>query len=87
MHVHPRLSSGRRALAMIFNPTTEDISHATVALDLYYTGLSDEAIVSVGDNGTKATVALARDYSIAVNVTLPAQSTTWVLVEAPSTSS
>lgn len=82
MHVGPLLQSGRRALAVLFNPTGADITQA-IELPLYYTGLADEAVVSVGETGTPATLILARDYSVAVPLTIPANGFSWVHVAAP----
>ena len=79
LHVNPKLPR-HKALAMFFNPTAQPLS-ATFALPLYYSGLDADASVSVG-GGAPTRRTLSRDYSLPVNVSLDARSTTWVLVEA-----
>ena len=81
LHVNPKLSS-HKAMAMVFNPTTEALSD-NVTLPLYYSGLTDGVMVSVGGAApTKA--SLERDYSLSVPVTLAAKSTTWILLTDPA---
>ena len=78
LHVNPRLPR-HAALAMLFNPTLQPLS-APITLPLYYSGLEYEALVSIG-GGPAQRMPLARDYSLTVNVSVPAESTTWVLLE------
>ena len=63
---------------MVFNPTTED-RQENMTLPLYYSGLTDGAAMSIG-GGAPAKVQLARDYSLTVTVSVPAKSSTWVLL-------
>ena len=56
-------------------------SSENLSLPLYYSGLTDTAHVSVGGAAPTAMV-LARDYSLVVPVSVPAKSTTWVLLTA-----
>ena len=67
-------------MAMVFNPTTETRSE-NVTLPLYYSGLTGGVAVSV-DGAAAIKTSLARDYSLAVPVTLPPKSTTWILLTA-----
>ncbi len=76
LHVNPRLSE--RGLAMFYNPLEQAIERE-IRLPLYYTGLDGKAVVQWED-GRRATVQLARDYSAAVTVRLPARSRAWVTV-------
>ncbi|HZR19417.1 MAG TPA: hypothetical protein VFE51_19175 [Verrucomicrobiae bacterium] len=76
LHVNPRLSE--RGLAMFYNPLEQAIERE-IRLPLYYTGLDGKAVVQWED-GRRATVQLARDYSATVTVRLPARSRAWVTV-------
>ncbi|WP_215224033.1 NPCBM/NEW2 domain-containing protein [Echinicola shivajiensis] len=77
MHANPDLKE--KGLAMFFNPTEEDILRK-IKLPLYYTGLTETAQVRVKEAKPKS-YALARDYSIEVEVSIPANSYTWLVVE------
>ena len=81
LHVNPRLES-EKALAMVFNPTALNQTKAVVVLPLYYSGLADSVMVSV-DGGVAVRRTLARDYSLAVELSVRARSTCWVLVTGP----
>ena len=75
LHVNPKLIA-EKAMAMVFNPTTEDLKE-NITLPLYYSGLTDDVLVSVG--GAKATQStLERDYSLTLELSLAPKSTTWV---------
>jgi len=82
MHVGPGLASGRRALAMLFNPTDAHLRPA-VRLPLYYAGLTDTAVVAVGARGAAASLPLDRRFGVTVD--LPPRSFSWVHVAAPGT--
>lgn len=77
MHVNPNLKE--KGLTMVFNPTDKAIKR-TIKLPLYYTGLTETASVSIKGEAPK-NYTLARDYTIAVDVTIPANSYTWLLIE------
>ena len=89
LHVNPRLPR-RVGLAMVFNPTSANLS-MSLRLPLYYTGLHARAKLTISpgagwDSGAPATQlvgTLERDYSLAVNVSVPAQEAGWVLIERP----
>ncbi|HEX3988558.1 MAG TPA: hypothetical protein VHZ30_03945 [Verrucomicrobiae bacterium] len=79
LHVNPSLKE--RGLAMIYNPLNESIQR-TIKLPLYYTGLSDRAVIGWPD-GHSETVAMARDYSAETMVNVPARGRIWMTVTAP----
>ncbi|TKG96685.1 alpha-galactosidase [Puteibacter caeruleilacunae] len=77
IHVNPQLKE--KGLAMLFNPTDEEITR-TVDLPLYYTGLTKSAKIRVKEGKAKS-YDLARDYTVKVTVTIPANSYTWLVIE------
>lgn len=77
LHVNPKLKE--KGLAMLFNPT-DQVMTRNVKLPLYYTGLSDIAKVRIKDVEA-ITVTLERDYSININIEIPANSYTWLVIE------
>jgi hypothetical protein len=79
LHVNP--DRERRGLAILYNPLLTPVRR-TVRLPLYYTGLTERA--RVREQGGEAVVyELARDYSIEVPVSIPAEGRTWLVIEAP----
>ena len=77
LHVDP--SGETKGLLMVYNPLTEDI-HRTLRVNLYYTGLKDAARIS--EQGRKfKEYRLDRDYSIGLEVHIPAKSQTWFVIE------
>jgi hypothetical protein len=77
MHVNPALA--QKGLMMLFNPTQQAITR-TIALPLYYTGLSKTAIIKDA-KGVSKTYNLNRDYTIDFTFTIPADSYSWYLIE------
>ena len=77
MHVNTSLKE--KALAMFFNPTDEDIVR-TIKLPLYYTGLEKVARIREQEGHSKK-YKLERDYSVSLQVTIPAKGYTWYVVE------
>ncbi len=77
LHVNPALKE--KGLAVVHNPLQVPITR-TIRLPLYYTGLTDAAVVRV-DGGAGRRVPIARDYTAAVTVTVPAGGMVWVTVE------
>jgi hypothetical protein len=77
MHVNPALA--QKGLMMLFNPTQQAITR-TIALPLYYTGLSKTAIIKDA-KGVSKTYTLNRDYTIDFTFTIPADSYSWFLIE------
>ena len=64
MHVNPSIEN--KALAMVFNPTDDEI-RMDLTLPLYYTGLTNDAYVSIGDDEFKK-YTLSRNYEISVPI-------------------
>ena len=79
LHVNSNSSRcAERGLLMIWNQTPQPIS-TSLTVPLYYTGLTTTMMVSVEEGGAPTEHTLARDYSISVNVTMPAMSVTWMV--------
>ena len=76
MHVSPSLKD--RGLAMLYNPLKFPISRR-IKIPLYYTGLKDQAVVHVKD-GPATIYKLDRSYDIFVNVDIPAEGFTWLVI-------
>jgi hypothetical protein len=79
MHVNPSLDE--KGLAVFFNPLTTEMTR-TVRLPLYYTGLTDAAVIREQDQGPAKRYELARDYSVEVEITLPPLGMTWLVIRA-----
>jgi hypothetical protein len=77
MHVNPALA--QKGLMMLFNPTQVPITR-TIALPLYYTGLSKTAVIQ-DSKGVSKTYKLNRDYTIDFTFTIAADSYSWFLIE------
>ncbi len=87
-HVTANKSAPVAALAMVYNPSLQP-QNATLRLDLYYTG-ETSAFVSVveGETGKPVQVAVARDYSISLQVALPPRGVSYfVISRVPSAAS
>ena len=76
MHVDPE--GKEKGLALLFNPTEREITR-TVKLPLYYTGISDVAQIREKENAP-VSYKLNRDYTVDVQVTIPAHGNTWLVV-------
>ena len=77
MHVDPE--GKEKGLALLFNPTDKDMTR-TVRLPLYYTGLSDVAQIREKEQAP-VSYKLNRDYSVDVEVTIPAHGNTWLVIQ------
>ena len=77
MHVNPKLQ--QKALAMIYNPTDKEIVRE-IKLPLYYTGLDKVARVRF-EEGRSKSYKLDRDYSVTLEVRIPANEYRWIVVE------
>ena len=75
LHVNP--FGTEKGLLMIYNPLGEDITR-TLKVPLYYTGLRDEVWVSL-EEGPAVKKYLDRDYTLPLEVTIPAHSQTWIV--------
>ncbi|HEX5554719.1 MAG TPA: alpha-galactosidase [Chitinophagaceae bacterium] len=77
LHVNPKLKE--KGLAMLYNPLDTAIKR-TINLPLYYTGLTAVASISVKGGKPKA-YKLNRDYSVDMEVEIPPQGYTWLVVK------
>lgn len=79
LHVNPRLSE--KGLVLFFNPLAETITRE-VRLPLYYTGLSEQAVIREQETGEAKSCSLDREYCVDITVTLPARGVTWYVITA-----
>ncbi len=77
MHVNPNLKE--KGFVMLYNPLKESISRK-INLPLYYTGLSDKVLVREKEGKSKS-YTLNRNYEIELDITIPAESFTWLVLE------
>ncbi|MCM4153687.1 alpha-galactosidase [Arenibacter sp. N53] len=77
MHVNPKLKE--KGLVMVFNPLDKEIVRE-IKLPLYYSGLSKTALVREKAGPLKK-YGLNREYEIKVNVKIPANSYSWLVIE------
>lgn len=77
MHVNPQLK--QKAFISVYNPLDTPIEKV-VKIPLYYTGLTDKATVKE-QNKSEKTVTLARDYSISLQLQIPAKGYNWYIIE------
>lgn len=77
MHVNPNLKE--KGLLMVFNPSNQDMIRK-INLPLYYTGLTETARVREKEGPFK-TYQLTRDYKINIEVTIPANGYTWLVIK------
>jgi hypothetical protein len=77
LHVNPALPE--KGLVMLYNPLKESITR-TIRLPLYYTGLTEKASIRLQE-GRARTYPLNRAYEAEVEITLPAEDYTWLVVE------
>ena len=80
LHVNRHLD--HRGLAMIFNPTPVAITRK-ISLPLYYTGLSEKALVLREGQSPGAVYGLDRTYNVVVTVTMDPMSISWILFMSP----
>jgi hypothetical protein len=78
VHVNPRLLN-EKAMAMVFNPTLMPITEH-LRLPLYYAGLPDAVMVTIEGGSAAFPATLARDFSLTIAITVPAQTAVWVLI-------
>lgn len=87
LHVNPFSlgdSQSEVGVAMLFNPTDQTLQNMSIALPLYYTGLEDNALVTVNDLAPRV-FPLNRDYSITLTLDMPPRSIHTVVVESSGT--
>lgn len=77
LHVNPMLEN--KGLAMIFNPN-KIVVEKDLILPLYYTGLTETA--RIRDRGGKVKkVKLDREYRVRIQVKVPPEKYTWLLIQ------
>lgn len=77
LHVNP--TGTPRGMLLVFNPASEAQSE-TMQVPLYFTGIESEAKIREGEGEAK-TYPLARDYSVALPVNIPAHAARWFVIE------
>jgi len=77
MHINPQTKE--RALAMVYNPTDKEQS-TTLKLPLYYSGLTDKAIIREQE-GEVVEYKVDREYNVHLPITMRPKSITWFVVE------
>ncbi|MFK7845422.1 MAG: alpha-galactosidase [Rhodothermales bacterium] len=77
LHVNPNLEY--KGMLVVFNPLNRTIDK-TLNIPLYYSGLDQQATIS-HEAGTPFNIELERDYSINLQVSVPANGMTWYLIE------
>ncbi len=77
MHVNPDLEE--KGLLMLYNPLGHEIKKK-ITVNLYYTGLDAEALVS-REGGIPKAYFLNRNYEIEMEVEIPAHGETWYVIQ------
>ena len=77
IHVDPQLK--QKGFVMLYNPTKNKITRS-IKLPLYYTGLSQTAILK-DKSGLSAKYKLDRNYTINLTFTIEPENYTWFVVE------
>ena len=75
VHVNPQ--GQEKALAMIYNPLTEEITRR-IRIPLRYAGLTGKTLVTVNGEST-VTMTLDRNYAITLDVKIAAAGRTWIV--------
>lgn len=69
LHVNPH--GDEKGLLMLYNPLDKIITR-TITVPVYYTGLGDKLVATAG-NGETNRLSISRDYTVELNVTIPAR--------------
>lgn len=77
LHVNPQLKE--KGMLVVFNPLNAPVAK-TLRVNLYYTGLTDEARVVASDATTRR-FTLNRDYTIELPVQVAAQGMSWLVIK------
>ena len=77
MQLTPHLK--QNAFICLYNPLNIPITRR-IKVPLYYTGIQEKAIVKKLDKENKI-IPLSRDYSIDLEIDIPAKGYTWYIVE------
>jgi hypothetical protein len=77
LHVNPKLEE--KGLLMLYNPLGHEIKKK-ITLNLYYTGLDAEALISQ-EGGIPKADFLDRNYDIEMEIEIPAHGETWYIIK------
>ncbi|KIO74881.1 alpha-galactosidase [Pedobacter lusitanus] len=77
LHVNP--DNKEKGLAMLFNPSAEAVTQK-ITLPLYYTGLTVQADIREKEGKSKS-YKLDNNHNVIYEVTIPANSYTWLVIE------
>ena len=77
LHANPKLKE--KGLLAVFNPLDQPLEQ-TLRVNVYYTGLSDQAQVSE-EGGPAKTFSIGRDYTIDLPVQVPPQRMKWFVLD------
>ena len=77
LHVDPNLP--HKGMLVVWNPLKEPVTR-TLTPNLYYTGLTDTASVRAGE-GNSISIPIGRDYTIPLEVNVPAEGFAWYVIE------
>ena len=77
LHVDPQLEI--KGYVMLYNPTANEIARS-ISLPLYYTGLEESANITIGEREA-ADYSISRDYTVLVDVTIPANGSVPILIK------
>ncbi len=77
LHVDPHLEI--KGYALLYNPTGEEIKRK-ISLPLYYTGLSENTTISIGEE-PPSSYTLSREYEVEIEVNIPANSSIPILIK------
>jgi len=80
--MHVRSEGKERGLVMLYNPLDQPVTRR-IGLPLYYTGL-DQTVAIRTEDGPSRTYTLDRNWSVQIDVTIPAGGYTWLVVEDPA---
>lgn len=78
MHANPNISE--KGFLMLFNPTNTTIDEV-IKVPLYYTGITEEAIISEKGKKKGKKYQLNRKYEVELEVKIPANSYTWFVIK------
>ena len=79
LHVNPELEIP--GMLCVYNPLDHQVTRR-IAVDVYYTGLTELAMVAHQDQNPKP-IKLNRDHTISIEVTIPASGMTWLTLRRP----
>lgn len=77
LHANP--DNKEKGFLMFFNPTSEKIEEV-ISVPLYYTGITDEAVIAEKGEKKGKKYGLNRAYEVQLKVKIPAKGYTWFVV-------